>query len=142
MNHIQAEDELTDKAIPELKDPVKGPAIQKRAVEMLNQLGFDQAELNDLAAGKSKMSIHDHRFKQLIKASLDLADLQAKVDSAKKAALKPAPKPVPPVVRPGVTQPAGAVVSQRVQALDSKLSTSGKLEDALALIKARRNVSR
>lgn len=136
--HVQAENELATKAIPELGDKEKGPALMKRAAEWLSEK-FGQDGLNDLASGKEKISVYDHRFQQLIKAQLDLTDLQAKVASAQKAALKPAAAIVPPVQRPGVTQPRGVAESQRTQALDSKLNTSGSMKDALALLTARRN---
>jgi hypothetical protein len=137
--HVQAENELAIKAIPELGDKDKGAALQRRAAERLGELGFTANELNDLASGKEKISVYDHRFQQLIKAALDLTDLQTKVNSAKKAALVPAKTPVPPVQRPGVTQPRGVAESQRAQALDSKLNNSGSMKDALALLTARRN---
>ncbi len=126
-NHIQAENALAAEVIPELADKVKGPALQNRVVtELFPDLGFKPEELNDLAAGKSKLSIYDHRLQKLFADSLKLRDIQ-------KAKVVAAPKPVPPVQRPGNAPPRGAVDSEQIQALTRKLETSGSLRDAMAL---------
>ena len=121
--------------IPELADPVKGPALEKRAAEHLTKIGFKDDELNALAAGKQKLGVYDHRLQLLINDSLKLAELQqAKATIPAKAA----PKGLPPVQRPGVSRPAGAGNSERIQALEAKLNNSGSEADAFALLMARR----
>jgi hypothetical protein len=112
--HVQSENALAAEHIPELADKVKGPALMTRAAERLAELGFKPEELNDLASGKSKLSIYDHRLQQLIFSDLKLSDIQ-------KATKVVAAKPVPPVVRPGAARPAGqSVDSERIQALNRK----------------------
>lgn len=135
-NHVQKENELAAEYIPELADKEKGPALTKRvATELLPELGFKESELNDLANGKAKLSIYDHRVQRLLADSIKLRDIL----SAPKAVAKP---DLPPVQRPGTARPIGTAASERVQALDSKLTNSGSLKDAQALLLAKRNSQR
>jgi hypothetical protein len=125
--HVQAENARAAELIPELADKVKGPALINRvASELLPDLGFKDSELADLAAGKSKLSIYDHRIQRLLADSLQLRDIQ-------KAKAAVAAKPVPPVQRPGTARPANAAQSEQIQALTRKLDQSGSLKDAMAL---------
>jgi hypothetical protein len=130
--HVQEENAKAVEFIPELADKEKGEALTKRvATELLPELGFKDSELADLAAGKSKLSIYDHRIQRLLADSLKLRDIQ-------KAKVTAVQKPVPPVQRPGTKQPSGAAQAQSVQALNQKLSASGSIDDALALLMAQR----
>lgn len=144
--HVQTENELAAKAIPDLADKEKGPTLQRRAAERLVELGFSQEELNDLASGEKRISVYDHRLQQLIFSDLQLGDLRNKTKAdevARKAAIaKAAPKTVPPVQRPGTTKPAGSVESAKLQDLSKKLTASGSEKDALALLVARRAAQR
>ncbi len=126
-HHVQKENELAAEYIPELADKEKGPALTKRvATELLPELGFKDSELNDLASGKSRLSIYDHRVQRLIADALKLRDIQ----SAKTAVTA---KPLPPVLRPGTAKPSSNAATERAQALDKSLSSSGSLKDAIAL---------
>jgi hypothetical protein len=128
--HVQKENELAAEFIPELADKVKGPALTQRvATELLPDLGFKDSELADLASGKQKLSIYDHRVQRLLADAVKLRDIQ----SAPKAI---ADKPLPPVQRPGTSKPAGSVVSERIQALEAKFNKTGSLKDAQALYAA------
>jgi hypothetical protein len=131
--HVQKENALAAEVIPDLADKEKAPALQKRAAERLGNLGFSQEELNDLASGKQKLSIYDHRIQQLIFSDLKLSDIQ----SAKTAA---AAKPLPPVQRPGTARPQGNANSERIQALTRQLNETGSLRAAqeLRALKAQR----
>lgn len=134
--HVQAENARAAELIPELADKVKGPAlVQRVASELLPELGFKESELADLAAGKSKLSIYDHRIQRLLADSLQLRDIQ-------KAKAAVAAKPVPPVQRPGPARPANAAQSEQIQALTRKLDQSGSLKDAMALRAAQVSASR
>ena len=133
--HVQKENSLASELIPELADKVKGPAFQQRVVsELLPDLGFKEGELADLAQGKAKLSIYDHRIQRLLADSLKLRDIL----NAKAVAV---PKAVPPVQKPGAAPPRGAAQAQSVQALNQKLSASGTIDDALALLMAQRKAS-
>ena len=117
--HVQKENELAAEHIPELADKVKGPALTQRvATELLPELGFSNSELNDLAAGKSKLSIYDHRVQRLLADALKLRDI--------KSAPKAVPQALPPVQRPGVSKPAANSNAGKIQALEKQLTnTSG-----------------
>jgi hypothetical protein len=133
--HVQEENAKAVEFIPELADKDKGEALTRRvATELLPDLGFKDSELADLAMGKSKLSIYDHRVQRLLADSLRLRDIQ----KAKVAAIQ---KPVPPVQRPGTKQPSGAAQAQSVQALNQKLSATGSIDDALQLLVAQRKAS-
>jgi hypothetical protein len=132
--HVQAENARAAELIPELADKTKGPALINRvASELLPELGFKESELNDLAAGKSKLSIYDHRIQRLLADSLQLRDIQ-------KAKTTVTAKPVPPVQRPGTARPAGNAASEQIQALTRKLDQTGDLKVAqqLRALQARR----
>jgi hypothetical protein len=133
--HVQEENARAVEFIPELADKTKGEALTKRvASELLPELGFKDSELAELATGKSKLSIYDHRVQRLLADALKLRDIQ----KAKVAAVS---KPVPPVQKPGVAAPRGAAQAQSIQALNQKLSASGSVDDALALLMAQRKAS-
>lgn len=134
--HVQKENELAAEYIPDLADKVKGPALTQRvATELLPELGFKDSELADLASGKQKLSIYDHRVQRLLADAVKLRDIQ----SAKTTA---AAKPLPPVQRPGTAKPAVSANSERIQALTNTLNNSGSLKDAAALLMARRTSRR
>lgn len=125
--HVQEENAKAAEFIPELTDKVKGQALTSRvATELLPELGFKDSELADLATGKSKLSIYDHRVQRLLADAVKLRDIQ----SAKTAAVA---KPVPPVVKPGTAKPAGAANSERIQVLTRQLESSGSLKAAQEL---------
>lgn len=124
---VQKENELAAEFIPELADKVKGPAlIQRVASELLPELGFKDSELADLANGKLKLSIYDHRIQRLLADAVKLRDIK----SAPKAV---AAKPLPPVQRPGISKPSGSVASEKIQALQETFNRTGSLKDAQAL---------
>lgn len=114
--------------VPEFADKTKAQELTTKAVERLSDLGFTQNELADLANGKERLPIYDHRIQQLLVDSLKLAEIQ-------KAPLKAIPKPVPAVQRPGVSAPKSN--SDAVQANRNKLNSSGSVEDAYALYQAK-----
>jgi hypothetical protein len=132
INHVQSENALAMEKIPELADKDKGPALVKRvAEELLPDIGFKDSELADLAAGKSKLSIYDHRIQQLLAESLKYRDIQ-------KAKAVVAAKPAPPVQRPGPAKPPGSAQSETIQNLSAKHERSGSTKDLGALIGALR----
>lgn len=124
--HVQEENKLAAEKIPELADKIKGPALRTRAIERLAELGFTNDELNKLAAGDERISIHDHRLQQLLNSDLRLAEIL-------KAPKVVAAKPVPNVQRPGTPAPRGSANSEVLKTLTNKLNNSGSLKDAVAL---------
>lgn len=125
--HVQEEDAKAAELIPELADKDKGEKLRNRVVkELFPDLGFNEGELADLASGKQKLSIYDHRVQRLLADSLKLRDIQ----NAPKAVVKPN---LPPVQQPGTSKPAGSAQSEAIKALTQKLEQTGSLRDAQAL---------
>jgi len=129
--HVQKENELFAEAVPEFADKAKAKELTDKAVNKLLDVGFSDQELGELAQGKTKLSVYDHRIQLLILDALKYADVQ----KAKTAAVA---KPVPPVQRPGTARPQGAAASEQIQALTNRLNNSGSLKDAAAVLAARR----
>jgi len=130
-SHVQEENAKAVEFIPELADKAKGEALTKRvATELLPELGFKDGELADLATGKSKLSIYDHRVQRLLADAVKLRDIQ-------KAPKAIAAKPLPPVQKPGTSKPAGSDVSERIQALNRKPELTMKEAEELYLLQTR-----
>ena len=124
---------LTDKA-PELADKETAVKLRDKAVSVLNDVGFSNQELAELAAGKSSLAVHDHRLQLLI---LDAV----KFREAKANAAKAPPKPVPPVQRPGAAPDKGAQQRATIESLKNNLSTAkghNSVEAAARLYRATR----
>ena len=75
-------------------DETKAAELQKQALAVLGDLGFDEAELIPLWNGHKELSLRDHRLQLLIRDATLWREAQAKARAA-------AVKPVPPVQRPG-----------------------------------------
>lgn len=132
--HVQEENAKAIELHPELGDPAKSKQLQSAAVELLQDKGFTAQELNDLASGKERVSIYDHRIQSLLLDGL-------KYHEAQKAKPVAVAKPVPPVLRPGAAPPRGAAKAENLQALKQQLDRTGSVDDALALLTARRKAS-
>jgi hypothetical protein len=131
-NWTKFQTEETAKAVemhPELADPKKSEALGKAAKDLLVDKGFTDGELAGLAGGE-KVSPFDHRMQSIILDAI-------KYREAQKAPPKAIPKPVPAVQKPGVAASKGAAATESVQALRSKLSGSGSVDDAFALYQAK-----
>lgn len=113
-------------AMPALRDPVKGPALQKMMIEGAHAYGFTDADI----AG-----ILDHRM------YLALADLAAYRRLKAKGQSTPVkPQKAAPVMRPGATKAvhaATAVARQQKAALETARRT-GRIEDVAATLLVRK----
>lgn len=118
---------------PELADPQKAKHLREGVVELFRDKGFTDTELNNMAAGAT-YSPFDHRWQSILVDALKYREVQ----KAKSVAVS---KPVPPVQRPGVAPPRGAAKTGNIQALSQQLDRSGSVDDALALLAARRKAS-
>lgn len=118
---------------PELADPKRAEVLAKSAVELLVDKGFSEKELSAIATGK-ELSPYDHRMQSIIIDAIKYREAQ----KAKPVAVA---KPIPPVQRPGVAPPRGAANAENLQALTQKLERSGSLDDAMALLTAKRKAS-
>lgn len=133
--HVREENAKFAEFVPELADKAKADELRSKAVDKLKHVGFSDQELTDLASGKDRLSIYDHRVQLLILDGLKYADVQ-------KAKAAITAKPVPPVQRPGAARPPGSVAAEQVQASINRLNNSGDLKDAVAALTARRNAAR
>jgi len=126
------ESDAFEKDVPEFA--AKKDEYTKKAAEVLTELGFSPEELNKLASGDEKISLFDRRMQRLLFDRIKLTEIKA-------APAKAIPKPVPPVQRPGAAAPRGAAQAQTTQALTQRLNESGRVDDAVALLLARRKAS-
>lgn len=130
----EREDKLTAEKIPELADPAQRTKVQDGAIAYLKDIGFQESELGSAWNGQASLSLRDHRVQGLIRDAVKYRDGQA---NAKKVI---AAKPLPPVQRPGVVAPRNN--DSNIQALSKKLETTGRMEDAAAVVAARRAARR
>jgi hypothetical protein len=99
---------------------------------MLEHYGMSENELSGWWYNAQPMYLADSRIQQMAIDAYAYRDA-----NAKKAAAETTRKPVPPVQRPGTASNRGE--SQNVQAkiLSDRLTKTGKLDDAVALLNAR-----
>jgi hypothetical protein len=129
------QDDLFKEKVPDMADEAKSAELQRRALGVLGELGFDEAELIPLWNGHKELSLRDHRLQLLIRD----ATLWREAEKKAKAA---ATKPVPPVQRPGAATARQGTDEARVQHLTQRLEQTGSLRDAAALVRARRTAAR
>jgi len=129
------QDDLFKEKVPDMVDEAKAAELQRRALAVLADLGFDEAELVPLWNGHKELSLRDHRLQLLIRD----ATLWREAEKKAKAA---ATKPVPPVQRPGAATVRQGTDEARVQHLTQRLEQTGSLRDAAALVRARRTAAR
>jgi hypothetical protein len=129
------QDDLFKEKVPDMADDTKAAELQKHALAVLGDLGFDEAELVPLWNGHKELSLRDHRLQLLIRD----ATLWREAEKKAKAA---ATKPVPPVQRPGAATSRQGTDEARVQHLTQRLEQTGSLRDAAALLRARRAATR
>jgi hypothetical protein len=125
------EDSLFKEKVPDMADEAKAAELQKKALAVLGDLGFDEAELAQSWNGQRDLSLRDHRVQLLIRDATLWREAQAKAKAA-------AQKPVPPVQRPGAATSRAGTDEARVQHLAQRLEQTGSLRDAAALVRARR----
>ncbi len=125
------EDHLFKEKVPDMADEAKAAELQKKALAVLSDLGFDEAELAQSWNGQKDLSLRDHRVQLLIRDATLWREAQAKAKAA-------ATRPVPPVQRPGAATARAGTDEARVQHLTERLEQTGSLKDAAALLRARR----
>lgn len=129
----EREDKLTAERIPELADPAQRTKVQEAAISYLKETGFSESELGSAWNGQASLSLRDHRVQSMIRDA-------AKFREGQVAAKKAVAKPLPPVQRPGVAAPRNN--DANIQSLSKKLESTGKIEDAMAVVMARRAARR
>jgi hypothetical protein len=116
---------------PELADKDVMAKATRGAVELLKDLGFSDGELGKLWGGQEKLSLRDHRLQLLLRDGLKYREAQAKAKAAQQ-------RSVPNVQRPGPAPARDADADDKVRSLNDRLTTSGTLRDAAALLVAQR----
>ena len=116
---------------PELADVKVLAEATQSATELLADLGFSEAELSRLWHGQDAISLRDHRMQLLLRDGVKYREAQAKAKAAQQ-------RPVPNVQRPGPAPARNADADERVRNLDDRLTSSGNLRDAAALLVAQR----
>jgi len=127
------EDQLILDKVPDLADKTKAQKIADSAVNVLKEIGFSERDLASAWNGESSVSLRDHRIQLLIMDAI-------KYREGKANANKIIAKPLPPVQKPGVAAPRSN--DANIQTLSKKLETTGRMEDAAALVMARRAARR
>jgi hypothetical protein len=125
------QDDLFKEKVPDMADEAKAAELQKKALTVLSDLGFDEAELAQSWNGQKDLSLRDHRVQLLIRDATLWREAQVKAKAA-------ATKPVPPVQRPGAATARAGTDEARVTHLTQRLEQTGSLKDAAALVRARR----
>lgn len=118
--------------LPEMADPKKASELRERAVSKLTgDYGLTNDQLSRwLQDDIGHEILSNAGIQKLIADSLKLEEIQ----SAPKAV---SAKPLPPVVRPGVARNAGAADSERIQALEKKLTETGDMKVAAQILELR-----
>lgn len=119
---------------PEFKDAKKSAALAVEARTMFNDLGFSGEELTGAWERGQPLSLRDHRVQLLVRDAL-------RYRAAEKARKAAQPKPVPPVQRPGVATSRGDASQATIRDLTNKVKSTGSVDAAVALLRARRKAS-
>jgi hypothetical protein len=125
------QDDLFKERVPEMADSAAAAQLERAAMAVLKQRGFDETELAASWHGQKEFPLCDHRIQLLVRDAILWRQAQAKAKAA-------AAKPLPPVQRPGVAQFRTAARQEEIQSLSKKLDATGSLKDAAALLRARR----
>jgi hypothetical protein len=116
---------------PEFSDTKVMAEATQSAGELLKDMGFTEAELGQLWNGRAAISLRDHRMQLLLRDGVKYREAQAKAKAAQQ-------RPVPHVQRPGPAPARDADADDKVRNLNDRLTTSGTLRDAAALLVAQR----
>jgi hypothetical protein len=132
-------DDLFKERVPEMADSAKAAKLQSSAMNVLKDLGFEEAELAASWNGEKELSLRDHRLQLLIRDATLWREAQTKAVTAAK-------KPVPPVQRPGAATVKNAGREAELQNLSKQLDAnpSGRNAAMIAarLVAARRAAAR
>lgn len=121
---VQTERTKLLEKVPEWRDPEKAQAEQNKLTEYLIGQGYTQEEI---------AKAYDHRLVVGLRKAMLWDEMQSKSQVAKKKVVK-----VPKVLKPGAPKPKEQLNRERIDKQRAKLRQTGSLDDAYALIKARR----
>ena len=124
------EQEKLSKAIPDIADPAKGPALRTRLVEYAREQGYTPEQINSAAAA-DVVILHDammYRDSLRHKAAEDAKAAKA-IEAAKEKA-----KDAPKVQKPGVAQASISKAEEKDKELWARFEKSGDHADVAALL--------
>ncbi len=133
-NYVAAQDAAFLEKAPEFKDPKRVAALAADAGAMFKDLGFSQQEIAGAWEQGQPISLRDHRIQLLARDAM-------RYRTAEKARKAAQPKAVPPVQRPGVATSRGESSSTHIRDLTNKVKSTGSVDAAVALLRARRNAA-
>lgn len=110
--------------IPEWRDSEKAKAEKTKLAEYLTGQGFSRDEI---------MGASDHRLLILARKAMRLDENESKTDVARKKLAK-----VPKVMKPGAPKPSEQQAKEAADKLTKRLRQTGSLDDAFAVLQARR----
>lgn len=122
--YLQAEHDALMKAVPDWKDQKVAQTEKAGLAKYLMGQGFAQEEIG---------SASDHRIVLLARKAMLYDQRTQKTEVAKKKVAK-----VPKVMKPGSPKPASQRNNEKIEEKRARLQKSGSLDDAFALLKARR----
>lgn len=130
VNFVNRETEAFTAKAPEFANPETVAKAQAQAREVLVELGFGEDELGAMWDQGKPLSLRDHRVMLLVRDAM-------KYRAAQQAAKTAAKKPAPPVQRPGTAPAKGEAQAVDLKILNDKLTKTGRIEDAVAILNAK-----
>ncbi len=127
---VNAETEAFTSKAPEFANPETASKAQAKALEVLVDTGFGKDELAAMWDEGKPLSLRDHRVMLLVRDAMKYRDAQQAAKTATK-------KPVPPVQRPGTAPAKGEAQAVDLKILNDRLTKTGRLEDAVAILNAK-----
>lgn len=127
----EAEVEAFLQKAPEFADPAKAPALREEAAATLKAAGYSDEEIGHMWAGRLQLSARDHRMQLLVRDAMRYRMAQRDAAKAKAA-------PAQTVQKPGVATTSREQKAGVLGDLHQRLEKSGKVSDAMAILRARR----
>jgi hypothetical protein len=121
---VKASEEALKDKLPEYFD--NNSKLQEKMESYLGEIGFSKQEVGKLA---------DYRMILVLNEALKYRELKAQKENASKALQQKKSVPVPKFQRPG---PSGSGKASQLQTLSQKQRKAPSLENAVALLRARR----
>lgn len=121
---LQQQHTMLLERLPEWRDADKAKAEKSELVSYLLNQGFEQQDV---------MQAADHRLILLARKAMLFDRSQTKTNVAKKKVAK-----VPKVMKPGAPKPQEQVNREQVDQARQRLRKSGTMDDAMALLRAKR----
>lgn len=130
-NFTAEEDRKFLEAAPEFADPKKGDQLRREAADLLTDKGFSAKEIEDLWSGRKPLIVRDARWQLIVRDAMRFRAAQRTLPAAKAATSQP-------TVKPGTPPSKGERQATTVTTIEQKLARTGKVQDAVELLRAKR----